>query len=80
MYNPKDLRGHYFLSIFSTGFATLLLGFLHPYLIVLMAYDYYLLFGFTRVLNQTTWAILLDSSKRHIYLNKLNFLGYETKF
>lgn len=24
--------------------------------------------------------MILDNSKRHIYINRLNFLGYQTKF
>jgi len=29
-------------------------------------------------MNQTANTIVLDESKRHVLLNKLNFLGYET--
>jgi hypothetical protein len=29
-------------------------------------------------MNQTTSMIVLEESKRHVLLNKLNFLGYET--
>jgi hypothetical protein len=52
----------------------------HPLLTALMLYDYYLLLGFTKVLNQTTFLLVLDQGKRHIYLNRLNFLGFQKAF
>ena len=52
----------------------------NPFLPLLLAFDYYRLLGFTKVLNQTTFVLVLDQSKRHIYLNRLNFLGYMKKF
>lgn len=79
-YDPKSLRFHYGVSIMTTLFATAGLFMVHPVLPVLMLYDYYLLMGFTKVLNQTTFAMILDSGKKHIYLNRLNFLGFETDF
>lgn len=60
--------------------ATAALALINPYLTVLMAYDYYLLLGYSRVLNQTTFVMALDQNKRQIYLNRLNFLGYHTRF
>ncbi len=53
---------------------------IHPLMPIALAYDYFLLFGFTKVLNQTTFAIMLDESKRGVFINRLNFLGYNTKF
>jgi hypothetical protein len=79
-YNPRKLRLHYMLSILSTGITTGLLAVINPLLPILLVYDYFLLIGFTKVLNQTTFAMILDNTKRHIYLNRLNFLGYYTKF
>ena len=49
---------------------------INPMLTLLLSYDVFLLLNAFRVLNQTTEFIRLCSSKRHIYLNKLNFLGY----
>lgn len=79
-YEPKTLRFHYGVSIATTLVATAGLFMVHPALTLLMLYDYYLLLGFTKVLNQTTFAMILDSGKRHIYLNRLNFLGFQTHF
>jgi hypothetical protein len=33
---------------------------INPFLPLLLAYDYYLLLGFTKVLNQTTFVLVLD--------------------
>ena len=60
--------------------ATLGLAMVHPLMPLLMLFDYYHLFGYAKVLNQTTFLLVLDQGKRHIYLNRLNFLGYMTKF
>jgi hypothetical protein len=79
-YEPKDLRFHFATSIGITALATGALAMVNPFLPLLLAYDYYLLLGFTKVLNQTTFVLVLDQSKRHIYLNRLNFLGYMKKF
>ena len=62
-----------------TILASAVLGFIHPALPLCLAYDYYLLFGYMKLLNQTVVSITLDSSKRHISVERLNFLGYETK-
>lgn len=59
-YNPRDLRFHFLLSTGLTLMSTVALAFVHPALPILMAYDYYLLFGFTKVLNQTTFVLVLD--------------------
>lgn len=77
---PSTLRFNYLVSFFTTALATGALAMVHPAMPILLAYDYYLLFGFTKVLNQTTFAILLDESKRGVFINRLNFLGYHTKF
>jgi sRNA-binding regulator protein Hfq len=79
-YDPKDLRFHYAISIGTTLLTTAGLFMVHPMLTALLLYDYYLLLGFTKVLNQTTFALVLDHGKRHIYLNRLNFLGYQREF
>lgn len=79
-YDPKDLRFHYLVSCLTTAASTLLLGAVHPLLPILLFYDYFLLIGFTKVLNQTMFAAVLDKSKRYVYLNRLNFMGYMTKF
>ena len=50
-YDPKDLRFHHRMTILSTLVATVFLGAISPYLIPLLIYDYYLLLGFTKVLN-----------------------------
>ena len=60
--------------------ATAALAMVNPYLSLLMAYDYFLLLGYAKVLNQTTFVLALDQNKREIYINRLNFLGYHTKF
>jgi hypothetical protein len=77
-YDPKDLRFHYMISCLTTGAATVMLAAINPFLPLALIYDYYLLLGFTKVLNQTTFAAVLDQSKRHVYLNRLNFLGFNT--
>ena len=79
-YEPKELRFHFAVSVATTAIATVGLALMNPFLPILLAYDYYLLLGFTKVLNQTTFVLVLDESKRHIYLNRLNFLGYQKHF
>lgn len=59
-YEPKDLRFHFAVSIGTTAVATMALAMINPWLSLLMAYDYYLLLGFTKVLNQTTFVLVLD--------------------
>lgn len=59
-YDPQDLRFNFGLSIGTTLIATAALALINPYLSVLMAYDYYLLLGYSRVLNQTTFVMALD--------------------
>lgn len=63
-------------SLFSTIFATAALFLVHPVMPAILIFDYYLLMNFTRILNQTTFAVILENTKRHIYLNKLNFMGF----
>ena len=79
-YDPKDLRFHFGVSVATTLLATLGLALVNPLMPLLLCYDYYSLFGYAKVLNQTTFMLVLDQGKRHIYLNRLNFLGYMTKF
>lgn len=66
------------MSLGTTAVATVALAAINPFLPLALLYDYYLLLGFTQVLNQTTFVITMDESKRNVFLNKLNFLGYET--
>jgi hypothetical protein len=61
---------------FTTLFATAGLAAIHPALPVILAYDYYLLLAATKVLNRTATFVMLDMTKRHLNLNKLNFLGF----
>jgi len=63
----------------TTTVAAVFLGLMHPALSLLMTYDYYLLVRGTGVMNQTCNMVMLDRTKRHVYLAKLNFLGYERK-
>lgn len=63
----------------TTTIAATFLGLMHPALALLMSYDYYLLIRGTAVMNKTCNVIVLDKTKRHVYLSKLNFLGYERK-
>ena len=79
-YDPKDLRFHFYTSIGITGIAAIALSMVHPALSLLLAYDVYHLLGYTKVLNQTTFVLALDQGKRHIYLNRLNFLGFNKAF
>jgi hypothetical protein len=60
----------------TTTAAGVCLSLINPYLAGLLVYDCYLLANAFKVLNQTTEFIFLCSSKRHILLNRLNFLGY----
>lgn len=62
---------------FTTLVTTGALAMVHPLLPIVLSYDYYLLLGATAVLNRTAATILLSKTKRHVYLNKLNFLGFE---
>lgn len=64
---------------FTTTLAACALGMVNVYLPLLLTYDFYLLLRATQIMNQTTKLIALDESKRHVLLNKLNFLGYETE-
>ena len=51
VYDPKDLRFHYMVSWLTTGAATAMLAAINPFLPLALLYDYYLLLGFTKVLN-----------------------------
>jgi hypothetical protein len=63
----------------STGFMTVCLGMISPYLLPLMTYDYYLLIGFSSLIcNRTIHEIILANNKYDIIVNKCNFLGFET--
>ncbi len=59
-YEPKELRFHFAISVGTTLFATAALAFVNPFLPLVLLYDYYLLLGFTKVLNQTTFVLILD--------------------
>ena len=78
-YRTIDIRGNYRMMWFTTSVAATFLGLIYPPLALLMSYDYYLLLRGTAVMNQTCNLIVLDKTKRHVLLSKLNFLGYETK-
>jgi len=75
-YQARDIRSNYRSMWFTTLFTTGMLAFIHPALPLVLAYDYWLLLGATKVLNRTATLIMLDVTKRHLMLNKLNFLGY----
>ncbi len=79
-YDAVDIRFNYRMMWFTTGVAALGLSFVHPALPLVLTYDFYLLLKALQILNQTTNLIVLDGTKRHVMLNKLNFLGYETAF
>ncbi|CDW83117.1 UNKNOWN [Stylonychia lemnae] len=78
-YEPKDLRFHFLVSVGTTLLTTVFLGLINPLLPLVLTYDYFLLANYAKVLNQTTFVMALDASKRHVYLNRLNFLGYHTE-
>lgn len=78
-YRAVDIRSNYRMMWATTGVAATFLGLIHPALALLMSYDFYLLLRGTAVMNQTCNMIVLDKSKRHVLLSKLNFLGYERK-
>ena len=77
-YHALDLRFNYRMMWFTTSMAAAALAMVHPVLPSVLLYDFYLLFRATQVMNQTANTIVLDTTKRHVFLNKLNFLGYET--
>jgi hypothetical protein len=77
-YDAVDIRFNYKMMCFTTGVAALGLALVHPVLPLLLTYDLFLLLKALQIMNQTTNLIILDKSKRHVFLNKLNFLGYET--
>lgn len=77
-YHAIDLRYNYRMMWFTTTVSAVCLGLVNPWLPILLTYDYYLLLKATQIMNQTANTIVLDESKRHVLLNKLNFLGYET--
>lgn len=78
-YRAVDIRSNYRAMWFTTTVAATFLGLMHPALALLTTYDYYLLLRGTAVMNQTCNVIVLDRTKRHVLLSKLNFLGYERK-
>jgi len=63
---------------FTTSVSAFCLSMVSPWLALLLSYDFFLLIRATQIMNQTANTIVLDESKRHVLLNKLNFLGYET--
>lgn len=78
-YTAGEIRSNYRTMWFTTTVAATFLGLIHPALALLMSYDYYLLIRGTAVMNQTCNLVVLDRTKRHVLLSKLNFLGYERK-
>ena len=76
-YDAIDIRGNYRMMWATTTIAAVFLGLIHPGLSLLLAYDYYLLLRGTAIMNQTCNMVVLDRTKRHVFLSKLNFLGYE---
>ena len=78
-YDAVDIRGNYRMMWLTTTMAAGFLGAMHPALALLMSYDYYLLLRGTAIMNQTCNIVVLDKTKRHVFLSKLNFLGYERK-
>lgn len=81
--NTNDLlkiRTHFYKTTATTVAATAALGLAHPYLCLLMAYDYYLLGRFTfSILNNTLQSMTLEEDKMHVLLNRSNFLGFLTQ-
>ena len=75
-YDPLTLRQNYRMMLISTGVTGFFFFMVNPMLPLVLTYDVFLLMNAFRVLNQVTEYINLCSSKRHIFLNKLNFLGY----
>jgi len=61
---------------FTTLVTTGALSMIHPALPIVLIYDYFQLLAATKVLNRTCQWVALDFSKKHLVLNKLNFLGY----
>ena len=78
-YEAVEIRGNYRMMWLTTSVAAGLLFAMHPALALLMSYDYYLLLRGTAIMNQTCNMVVLDKTKRHVFLSKLNFLGYERK-
>ena len=78
-YSAVEIRGNYRMMWATTTVAAGFLAMMHPAMALLMSYDYYLLLRGTAVMNQTCNMVVLDNTKRHVYLAKLNFLGYERK-
>jgi len=78
-YRAVDIRDNYRRMWVTTTVTAVFLGLVHPALSFLMLYDYYLLIRGTAVMNQTCNIVMLDKTKRHVFLGKLNFLGYERK-
>lgn len=63
----------------STAIMTGVLFTLHPYAAFFTVPDWMLLMGFcSQYVNKTVHQIVLDRDKQSVYINKLNFLGFET--
>ena len=78
-YEAVDIRGNYRMMWATTTITAAFLGLMHPAAALLMAYDYYLLLRGTAIMNKTCNMVILDRTKRHVLLSKLNFLGFERK-
>ena len=75
-YEAVDIRRNYRMMWFTTGVTAAVLAVFNPLLPAILAYDFFLLFKATQIMNQTCNLIVLEETKRHVRLNKLNFLGY----
>lgn len=77
-YEPRQIRHNIRTMCFTTALAGAFMFMAHPYLPLLLAYDVFLIGRSMQIMNQTTFQIILDSTKRHIYASRLNFLGYSS--
>jgi hypothetical protein len=75
-YEAVDIRQNYRMMWLTTTVTATALALFNPYAPAVLLYDFYLLFKATQIMNQTCNMIVLDETKRHVHLNKLNFLGY----
>ena len=66
-------------GVFNTALATVGLGLLHPFLPLVLAYDYYQLARYSLLLNSMLIRIQLSRSKQRVFFERLNFLGYWKK-
>lgn len=67
------------VGLFNTAAATVVLSMVHPLLPLIMVYDYYKCARYMQLLNNTLIRMSISKSKRKIFLETLNFLGYWKK-